>query len=187
LVLVVLLLRAIYGRLALSMISRELAVSSGINVDGINLVYLLLVSTVVAVGIKEVGTLLVGAVVIVPAAAARNVSSSLSKYSVLSGAFGIVSAMVGVLLAAFLALPAGPLVVLAGASLFAMGVALRFLHFNAWNTAVRGYRKKWTGGDSNPRPPPVWISLPRGWTVLDPYPTRLDYRPAIGGSTVCAL
>ncbi|MDG7008314.1 MAG: metal ABC transporter permease [Nitrososphaerota archaeon] len=127
-VVVVLALRAIYGKLALTMISRELAVSSGVKVDAINLVYLLLVSTVVAVGIKEVGTLLVGAVVIVPAAAARNISSSLSQYSLLSGAFGVASAMIGVLLSAYLALPAGPIVVLAGASLFGLGLSARLIH-----------------------------------------------------------
>ena len=125
-VLVVIALRAIYGSLALTMISRELAVSRRVNVDGINLIYLLLVSTVVAVGIKEVGTLLVGAVVIVPAAAARNIASSLSRYTLLSGVFGIVSAVAGVLLSSYLALPAGPVVVLAGALLFALGLAFRF-------------------------------------------------------------
>lgn len=122
---VVLALRAIYGRLALTMISRELAVSSGVNVEAINLVYLLLVSTVVAVGIKEVGTLLVGAVVIVPAAAARNISTSLARYGLLSGAFGVASALVGVLLSGYLALPAGPVVVLAGAVLFGAGLAVK--------------------------------------------------------------
>ncbi len=129
-VLVVAVLRLIYGRLALGMISRELAVSSGINVDRINLVYLLLVSTIVALGIKEVGTLLVGAVVIVPAAAARNLSSSLSRFSLLSGIFGVVSAVVGVAMSGYLGQPqfAGPFVVLAGAVLFVAGLgARRFL------------------------------------------------------------
>ncbi len=124
-VLVVIALRAIYGKLALTMISRELAISSRINVDRVNLLYLLLVSTVVAVGIKEVGTLLVGAVVIVPAAAARNMSRSLSGFSILSGALGVVSALAGVVASAYLSLPAGPIVVLAGASLFVFGVAAK--------------------------------------------------------------
>ena len=124
-VVVVLMLRAVYGKLTLTMISRELAVSSRVNVDGINLVYLLLVSTVVAVGIKEVGTLLVGAVVIVPAAAARNVSSSLARYSFLSGAFGVASAVAGVLLSGYLAVPAGPIVVLSGAVLFGLGLTVK--------------------------------------------------------------
>lgn len=124
---VVFVLRSIYGKLALGMISRELAISAGINMERIDLVYLLLISTIVAVGIKEVGTLLVGAVVIVPAAAARNVSNSLSRFSVLSGVFGIVSALVGVVLSAYVGLPAGPIVVLAGAALFVGGLVASFI------------------------------------------------------------
>ncbi len=125
-VVVVFLLRSIYGKLALTMISRELAVSSRINVDRMNLVYLLLVSTVVAVGIKEVGALLVGAVVIVPAAAARNVTTSLGRFSMLSGIFGVASAVAGVLLSGPVGQPAGPIVVLVGAALFASGLGLRY-------------------------------------------------------------
>lgn len=125
---VVVVLRGIYGKLALGLISRELAVSSGINVDRINLIYLLLVSTVVAIGIKEVGTLLVGAVVIVPAAAARNVTSSLARFSLLSGIFGVISAVVGVTMSGYLALPAGPIVVLAGSTLFVVGLVVRHSH-----------------------------------------------------------
>jgi len=123
--LVVVVLQSIYDKVALGMISRELAVSSRINVDRINLIYLLLVSTIVALGIKEVGTLLVGAVVIVPAAAARNISSGLHRFSLLSGIFGVISAVVGVVAAGISGLPAGPLVVVAGAVLFSAGIALR--------------------------------------------------------------
>ena len=60
--------RRIYDKLAITMISKELAVASRIKVERINLIFLLLVAIIVAVGIKEVGTLLVGALVIVPAA-----------------------------------------------------------------------------------------------------------------------
>ncbi len=122
---VVLVLRAIYGRLTLSMISRDLAISSGVKAGRIDLVYLLLVAVVVALGIKEVGTLLVGAVVIIPAAAARNVTKSLRSYSIVSAAFGTLSALSGIVLAAFVTVPAGPLVVLAGAAIFAAGVVAR--------------------------------------------------------------
>jgi ABC-type Mn2+/Zn2+ transport system permease subunit len=134
---VVFVLRTIYGRLVITMISRELAVSSKVNVDAVNLVYLLLVSTVVAVGIKELGTLLVGAAVIVPAAAARNIASSLARYSVISGLFGTLSALVGVSLAGYLGLPAGPIVVLAGTLLFAVGISVGVARRSAtWNTGT---------------------------------------------------
>ena len=121
-VFVIFVTRMIYDKLVLSMISKELAVSTRVKVEQINLIYLLLVAMIVAVGIKEVGTILVGAVVIVPAAAARNVSSSLYRYALLSAVFGVISALSGVLLSAYVNFPAGPLVVIVGAVIFAAGL-----------------------------------------------------------------
>lgn len=118
--------KAIYANLALSMVSKELAISSKIKVERINLAYLLLVAAVVAIGIREVGTLLVGAVVIVPAAAARNVSSTLAKYSLLSAIFGFASAESGVILSRYFpSVPTGPLVVIAGSTIFGLGLVVR--------------------------------------------------------------
>ena len=121
-----LLANRIYKRLVLSMISEELAVSKGIPVSKINLLYLLLVSLVVAVGIKIVGTLLVGFLVIVPAAAAKNLSSDLFKYAVLSAVFGAVSAFAGILSSSFLNLPTGPLVVISGVTIFVISVVAKW-------------------------------------------------------------
>jgi ABC-type Mn2+/Zn2+ transport system permease subunit len=119
--------KAIYQKLAVSMISKELAIASRIKVERINLIYLFLVAIIVALGIKEVGTLLVGALVIVPAAAAKNVSSTLSRYALMSAIFGLISATSGVILSNYVNLPAGPLVVIVGAAIFAGGVVVSSL------------------------------------------------------------
>jgi ABC-type Mn2+/Zn2+ transport system permease subunit len=107
------------------MISEDLATSKGINIPRTNLLYILLVSLIVAVGIRIVGTLLVGFLVIVPAAAAKNVSPNLSKYFTLSSIFGSVSAVTGVLIAGYYNLSAGPIVVFAGITIFGATVVLR--------------------------------------------------------------
>jgi ABC-type Mn2+/Zn2+ transport system permease subunit len=118
--------KMIYKRLVLSMISEELAISKGINVGRINLLYLVLVSLVVAVGIKIVGTLLVGFLVIVPAAAAKNVSADLLKYAVLSAFFGVVSSCSGILFSSYWNLPTGPLVVFSGFIVFLATVLVKW-------------------------------------------------------------
>ena len=124
---VVVLTRLIYTQVVLSLVSDELARSTGIRVSRVNLLYLLLVAVVVAAGIQIVGTLLVGARVIVPAAAMKNVSSNLSRYAVLSGATGVVSAVAGISLSAALDYPAGPLVVVVGFLIFLLAIAVNFL------------------------------------------------------------
>jgi ABC-type Mn2+/Zn2+ transport system permease subunit len=123
----VVLTRAIYKKLVLGMISEELAISRGIDVSKVNLLFLLLVSLVVAVGIRIVGTLLVGFLVIVPAAAAKNVSSDLSKYALLSASFGVVSACSGVVASNYLNVATGPLVVLSGIVVFVITVVARLM------------------------------------------------------------
>jgi zinc transport system permease protein len=122
----VFLTKMIYKQLVLSMISEDLAISKGINVGRTNLLYLLLVSLVVAVGIKIVGSLLVGFLVIVPAAAAKNISSDLFKYSVMSSVFGAISSSSGVLLSSYLNLQPGPLVVFSGITVFLATVLVKW-------------------------------------------------------------
>jgi len=118
--------KAIYNKIVLGMISEELAVSSGINVAGINLLYLLVVSLTVAIGIKITGTLLVGFLVVVPAAAAKIVSSNLFAYSLLSSIFGAISSFSGVLFSGYYNLHPGPMVVLSGITIFLAAVLMRW-------------------------------------------------------------
>ena len=130
-VVAIFLTRIIYDKIVLSIISEELAISEGVNVAQVNLLFLLLVSMVVAIGIQITGTLLVGFLVVVPAAAAKNLSANLSKYALLSSVFGAVSAVAGILLAGFFSflgnpLTPGPLVVIAGVTIFAVTVLVRW-------------------------------------------------------------
>jgi ABC-type Mn2+/Zn2+ transport system permease subunit len=125
----VLLTRAVYRKLVLGMISEDLAASKGISIGRISLLYLLLVSLIVAVGITIVGTLLVGFLVIVPAAAAKNASNGLSRYGVLSAVFGAACASAGILASNALNLDTiyvGPLIVFFGIGIFIATVFIRW-------------------------------------------------------------
>ncbi len=124
--------KLIYNKLVLAMISEDLAIAKGIKVGSVNLLYLFLVSVVVAISIQVVGTLLVGFLVIVPAIAAKNLSTHMKRYSVLSTVFGAVSGFVGVFLwqvffgdATVLPFP-GPMVVFVGITIFAATVIINW-------------------------------------------------------------
>lgn len=110
--------RSIYYKMVLGIISEDLATSYGINVARINLLYILLVSMVVAVGIKIVGTLLVGALVIVPAAAIKNSARNMREYFIWSSMVGAVCSSFGVLVSQVTGFSAGPLVVISGCLVF---------------------------------------------------------------------
>jgi ABC-type Mn2+/Zn2+ transport system permease subunit len=108
----------ISDKLLLGVVSEDLARSAGVKMPTINLIYLLLVGLVVALGVKFVGTLLMGALVIVPAVAAKNFAQSLQNYQILASLFGILSVVLGILIAASLSVSSGPLIVLVSIAFF---------------------------------------------------------------------
>lgn len=110
--------KKIYRGLILGTISEDLATSSGVKLRKINLVFLILVSIIVALGVKVVGTLLMGALVIISATAAKNFSRSISTYTFLSILFGLVSAPAGLILARYFDFTPGPVVVLVSVFIF---------------------------------------------------------------------
>lgn len=108
----------IYRGLTLSVISKELAQSVGVNVSGTSFLFLLLVALIVALGLKVTGTFLMGALVIVPAAAAKNISGNLKQYVIMSGLFGAISGLGGIVFASYFNFHPGPIIVLASGVIF---------------------------------------------------------------------
>jgi ABC-type Mn2+/Zn2+ transport system permease subunit len=123
---VISLTRLIYRKIVLGLISEELAISKGISIARNNLLYLLLVSLTVAMGIQITGTLLVGFLVVTPAAAAKIISANLSKYLLLSSIFGAISAISGILLSSYFNILPGPLVVISGITIFVVVMVIRW-------------------------------------------------------------
>lgn len=111
-------LRKIFSQTILINLSENLAKVEGVNVKKYNFIYLVCIGIVVALGIKVTGSLLMGALVITPAAAARNISHNLSQYSYGALILGIISCILGILIFKFFALPAGPLIILASTFFF---------------------------------------------------------------------
>jgi zinc transport system permease protein len=110
--------KKIYPKLVLGNISEELAAAEGIALKRYNLLYLLLIAVIVALGVKMVGGLLTAALVAIPPAAARNVCKNLRQYAVGSAAIGMASAIIGIVLFEATGFPAGPLIILVSTAAF---------------------------------------------------------------------
>jgi len=104
--------------LLLGVVSEDLAKAEGINMKSINLIYLLLVGSVVALGVKFVGTLLMGALVVVPAVAAKNIARSIKSYQILGSLLGVFSVVLGLLISSYLHFSSGPIIVLVSIFIF---------------------------------------------------------------------
>ena len=111
--------------LIISTLSKDLAKSMNVSVDKINFLFLIMVSLVVALGLKVAGTLLMGSLVIIPAAAAKNISVSISRYVFLAALFGALASVGGIFAAGFLSIPAGPSIVLTGGLIFFITLVFR--------------------------------------------------------------
>lgn len=105
-------------KLLLGVVSEDLAKSQKINISKVNLIYLLLVALVVALGVKFLGTLLTGAMVIIPAASAKNLAKSIKGFHFLAIGFGVASSILGILLAKSYGISSGPVVVLTATVVF---------------------------------------------------------------------
>ncbi len=118
----------ISDKMLMGILSDDLAVASGIKIRKLNFIFLLLVIIIVAMGVKVVGTLLMGGLVIVPAAAARNISRSFRQYSLWSAVLGLISAGTGIFFAKLFSFPPGPAVILASAAIFLITLVLKRKH-----------------------------------------------------------
>lgn len=112
-------------KMLLGVVSEDLAKSQKIDVSKINLIYLLLVGLVVALGVKFLGTLLTGAMVIIPAVTAKNVARSIKQYQMLAVSFGVISSVVGILVAKYFNISSGPAVVLTAVSFFVLSYVFK--------------------------------------------------------------
>ena len=124
-ILIFLVINRIYPRMILANISNDLAKSQGIKIKKQNFIYLLSIAAMVALGVKIVGSLLVGALVIIPAATSRNLSKNLKEYSLGGVVLGILSCFLGGLLFKLTGLPAGPLIILTSTLFFLISLIFK--------------------------------------------------------------
>jgi ABC-type Mn2+/Zn2+ transport system permease subunit len=109
----------------LNLFSSELASATGLNRSRIDLVFSLIFTMTILVGLRFLGTLLAGALVVIPAAVARQWTSRLSPFLGISALISIGSVAFGMALAANLRLSQGPAVVAVAAGAFVFSLLVR--------------------------------------------------------------
>ncbi len=115
----------LFNQLLLASLDPALAGVRGVPVKALDYLFLVMVTVVTVASVKIIGAVLVGALLVIPAAAARVVASSLRGFFFLSVAFATVAAVLGVVLPVELSLPvpSGGAIILVAGLLF-LGAAL---------------------------------------------------------------
>jgi len=108
--------------LALLTLSEELAQVSGVKIKGLNYVFLLLLTLAVAFSVRLLGIILVTSLLVVPAAAARNLTSCLKTHLVISFFLGLFSGVLGTVASYYFDLPCGPSIVLTAIAFFILSL-----------------------------------------------------------------
>jgi len=98
--------------------NRDLAKVEGINVRFFEYLLFLLIAVIVTVSLKIVGIILVTSLLIVPAAAAKNLASSMKGLFGLSCVFGFISGIIGLGSSVYLNTSSGPTIVLVSIGIF---------------------------------------------------------------------
>lgn len=98
--------------------NRDLARVEGVNVRFFEYLLFLIIAIVITVSLKIVGIILVTSLLIVPAASAKNLASSMKRLFVLSSLFGVVSGITGLLGSIYLNSSSGPTIVLVSIGIF---------------------------------------------------------------------
>lgn len=112
-------------RLVIALVSRDMAHTSGIDVSRLNLAYLVTFSITVTLGLHYLGVLLMGSLIIIPAATAKHLATSLNAMLAVAVGLAIISTLAGMSLAHALHRETGPVIIAIAAGLFFVSLLKR--------------------------------------------------------------
>ena len=118
-VLVIVLWAVIFNRLLLASMSPSLARSRGINVRLYEYLFAMTMAVIVTISIQWVGILIISSLLILPAAASRNIASNMRQYHVYSVLIALISGVSGLILSYFWGTATGATIVLISSAFFA--------------------------------------------------------------------
>jgi len=128
-VLVLALALPLYNRIMLASFNPQLAAVRGVAVKTLDYLFVVLVTLVTVASVKVIGAILVGALLVIPAAAARLVSQSLKGFFFISVLIATLSTLLGILLPIVcdLPVPSGAAIILVAGICFALAALARAL------------------------------------------------------------
>ena len=118
-------LATIWRGLVAATLHADLAQAEGIPVLRLQVIYVVLMAAIVAVGMKVVGVLLIVALAIIPAAAARALSRTPEQMAIVASMIGIACGVLGLFGSLWLDTPSGPSIVVAAMVIFFASLAVR--------------------------------------------------------------
>ncbi len=113
------------SRLTLNILSPDLARTAGVNSHRLNLFFLVAFVATVLLGLRFMGVLLMGSLIIIPAAVAKNIAASLRSMILVSTVVSVVSVAAGLTISELFNFQPGPTIIVISATIFALSLLVR--------------------------------------------------------------
>jgi len=119
-ILVIVLWVVIFNKLLLSSMNPSLARSRGIRVRVYEYLFAIMMAVIVTISIQWVGILIISSLLIIPAAASRNIARNMRQYHIYSVLIAFISGLSGLILSYFWGTATGATIVLVTSGFFAL-------------------------------------------------------------------
>lgn len=108
-------------------VNTTLAKSKGIHVKLLENIFVVLIAIVVMISIKWIGILIINSLLILPAAASRNVTKNMRSYHLWAVIFSVISGILGLVVSYYMGVATGPTIVLISSLIYFVTFAMRRL------------------------------------------------------------
>lgn len=108
----------IFNKVLMISINQSLAASRGINTLLVDILFTVSIAVVVTITIQWVGLLIINSLIVLPAAASRNITTNMRQYHFVSVLISVFSGISGLIVSYYLDTPTGATIVLIAAFVF---------------------------------------------------------------------
>ena len=117
------------NKMLLASFNPSLAIVRGVNVKLIEYIFIIIVTIITIASVKIIGSILVEALLLIPAAAAKNLSKSIKGFVYYSIFFALVSCLLGVYLPIHfdISIPSGGAIILISSAIFVVTVVIKMI------------------------------------------------------------
>ncbi len=119
-----------FNKLHAISVNESLARSKKINIRRMEDLFSVIIAVIVMFSVKWVGILIINALLILPAAASRNIASNVREYHLFSIMISLFSGILGLLLSYYMNTATGPTIVIIAAAIFFLTLMLKTLEGN---------------------------------------------------------
>ena len=122
---VIILWALIFNKLLVTSLNTSLANSRGMNTLLIEIIFTCTIAVIVTITIRWVGLLIINSLLVLPAAAARNISKNVRQYHLFSVLIAIFSGITGLIISYYLHTVTGATIVLVSSAIFFITLIVR--------------------------------------------------------------